>query len=131
AVIEADEAVVGIVAAQDTAEIGFGGQAVDRFHLIDGVDVAENSGIVEGRFAASLGLVVGVDKAAIPFERTADGGTELVLAQSMSSIRLQQVRGVHGVVAEIFVERAVPVVGAAAGDDVDDASGGAAEFDGV
>src|SRR2546428_625393 len=53
---------------------------------------------------------------------------ELIVAKDVGTFCLQKIDGVQFVVAEIFVERSVTFIGAAARDDVDDSRSSAAEF---
>ena len=48
AMVQPEEAIVGVIAAKNTAQSWFRRQAIDSLYFIDEFDVLENSGIVKG-----------------------------------------------------------------------------------
>src|SRR6267142_129003 len=58
--IKADKTVVGVIRAQDAAEIRLDRKVEGSLEIIDGRDVGEDGGIIKRRFAAALRLVVRV-----------------------------------------------------------------------
>ena len=99
--------------------------------FVDELDVRENCGVVKRRFPATLQFIIGVKKSLVFLDRPANRTAELVLSQRVRAGSLQQIDGIHLVVAEIFVQRAVPFVGAAARDDIHDAADRAPKFSGI
>src|ERR1700687_2610167 len=89
AMIDAGESVVGVVGAQDTAEVWFRRETIDGFHFIDCLNVREHGRIVKRRLASALCFVICIDKGLILLQRTADRGAELILAQHVGSRSLQ------------------------------------------
>ncbi len=89
AVVQPQEAVVGVIGAKNTAQGWFRRQAIDSLYFIDEFDVLENSGIVERRFTAALEFNVAENEGLVLLDRTADRRAELVLAQDVRSGRLQ------------------------------------------
>src|ERR1700737_5294069 len=129
--VDACESVVAVVCAQYAAEIRFWCETVDGFHFIDCLDVRQHGRIVKGRLTAALRFIISIDKRLVFLQRAADSGAELVLAQNVRPGCLQEVDRVHLVVAEVFVKRAVPLIGAATRNDVHDARGGTSKFRGI
>src|SRR6266849_8511142 len=80
------------------------------------------------RLGPALNFIVGVEKSLVFLDGPADGAAKLILPKNVGSSCLQEIDGVQLVVPEIFVERAVPFVGAAPSNDVYDSSGGASKF---
>src|SRR6266436_6215626 len=56
--IEADKTVVGVIRAQNAAEIRLDRKVERSLEIVDGRDVVEDGRIVKGRFAATLRFVV-------------------------------------------------------------------------
>ena len=83
----------------------------------------EHSSGIGGRFTATLTFVVREEKCLVFLDRAADRGAELILPQYVGMRSgLQQRARVGGIVLQIVVDRAVKIVGARLGDDVDDAA---------
>src|SRR5260221_4735073 len=129
--IDAGKSVVGVVRAQDAAEIWFRGETIEGLYLVDCLYVRQHGRIVKRRLAAPLHFVISIDKRFIFLQWAADRAAELILAQHVGPGSLQEIDGIHLVVAEVFIERTVPLIGAAARNDIDDAGGGAAELRGI
>ena len=104
------------VAGAEAAEAGVGGEGVD-----DGGGGEE--------FADAF--VVGEPEGFVFDDGATGGGAELVAAEEGAGGGVEEVAGVEGGVAVEVEEGAVEVVGAGAGDGVEDATGGAAVFGGV
>src|SRR6202030_3739074 len=100
-----DPAVVG-GGLGDVCVGGYGGDGGDADVFALAFIGAEEEGFVADDFAA-------------------DGAAELVVVEGvlLDGFRVEEVAGVEGVVAEEFVDAAVEVVGAGAGDEVDDGAG--------
>ncbi len=103
-------------------------KAVDVVVLVDGGDGA---GVGESVDLAEA-FVVTEEEGPIPEDRSADASAELVLAKlGLGAAGLEDVAGVEDIVAEELVGAAVELVGAGAGNDVDDTACGTAGFGGV
>ena len=135
--VNADESIVLISGAQHVEVRGLSRKAKDIFFdEIDGPrrwihgapDIGQHHGIVKRRFAAALGLVVGEKKSLFLAQRPAQSRAVLILPQNVQAWRLQDALGVHGVIAKVFVDVAMPVIGAALGDDVHHAAHRAAKL---
>src|SRR5438270_4235561 len=96
--VDAYESVVAIVGAQHAAEIRLRRQSIDRFYLVDGIDIVEHGRVIERRFAPALRFVISINKGLVLLQRSADGGAELVLPQDVRSGSLQKVDRIHFVV---------------------------------
>src|SRR5229473_7833345 len=83
------------------------------------------------RLGPALNFIVGVEKSLVFLDGPADGAAKLILPKNVGSSCLQEIDGIQLVVPEIFVEGAVPFVGAAPGNDVYNSSGGASKFRGI
>src|SRR5882762_1541 len=118
--IKADKTVVGVIRAEDAAEIRLDRQVEGSLEIVDGRNVGENGGIVEWRFAAALRLVVCVQEGLILLNRPAHRRAELVLSEDVCPACLQQIDSVECIVPEVLVEAPVPVVGSALSDDIYD-----------
>src|SRR5258708_20483138 len=129
--IDAGKSVVGVVRAQDAAEIWFRGETIEGLYLVDCLYVRKHGRMVNRGPAAPLHFVISIDKRFILLQWAADRAAELILAQHVGPGSLQEIDGIHLVVAEVFIERTVPLIGAAARSDIDDAGGGAAELRGI
>src|SRR5215471_6469407 len=97
-------------------------QAKAGFESIDGRQISQNDRVVVRVLAAPLAFIIAKEKGAVFLNWTAQGKAELVLPQLIQSRSCQDAVSIHGIVAEVFVDTAMHFVGAALGDDVDDAS---------
>src|SRR5260370_4821143 len=129
AVIQPQETVVCVICAKNTAQGWFLRQAINSLDFVDEFNVLEDGRIVERRFTAALEFKVAEDKGLVLLDRATDGRTKLVLAQNVRAVRLQEIDGVRLVVAEILIGDSVPLICAAAPNDVHDTGARAPKLD--
>ena len=137
-VIDFDDAVVVVFGLENVQILGRDSQSffglVDQGQVGGGRAVEQGDGLEQrggicGGFPAALAFIVGEEEGFVFLDGAADGGAELILAQGIGlRSDLQERAGIGGAVLEIVVERAVEIVAAGFGDDVDDAAEGAAVF---
>src|SRR5882724_5308397 len=108
-----------------------GRQSETGLELVDKRKVTENHGVVIWVLTAALAFVVAEKECAVFPDGAAQGKPKLVLPQLIQAGSRQFATGIHCIIAEVFVQRAMQIVGAALGNDVDDASNGASRFNAV
>src|SRR5437868_6890828 len=102
------------------------GQSEIRLELVNKRKVAENHGVVIRVLTAALPFIVAKKESAVFPDGTAQGNAKLILSQLIQAGGCQFALCIHRIIAEIFVERAMKVIGTALGNDVDDPTHGAA-----
>src|ERR1700756_3287602 len=108
-----------------------GSQAKIRLELIDQGEIAEDHRVVIRVLAAALAFIIAEKERAIFPDGATQGESKLILAQLVQAGSRQFTAGIHCIIAEIFVQRAMQVVGSALGNDVDNASNRASSFNAV
>src|SRR5207253_3206177 len=109
----------------------FRGQSEIGLELVNKRKVTENHGVVIRVLTPALPFIVAKKEGAVFPDGTAQGNAKLVLPQLVQAGGCQFALCVHRIIAEIFIERAMKVIGAALGDDVDDPTHGASGFNTV
>src|SRR5882762_450551 len=107
------------------------GKPETGLELIDQSKVTEDHGVVVWVLTAALAFIVAEKECAVFPDGATQGKPKLVLPQLVQAGRRQFATGIHCIIAEVFVQRAMQIVGAAFGNDVDDASNGTSGFHAV
>src|SRR6478735_6838143 len=108
-----------------------GGKSKTGLELVDQRKVAEDHGVVIRILTAALTLIVAKKEGAVFPDGAAQGNAKLVLPQLVQSGGRQFAFRVHRIIAEIFIQRAVEIIGAALSNDVHDPADSASGFNAV
>src|SRR6266851_5055575 len=96
--------------------------------LINQGKVVEDHGVVIRVLAAALAFIVAKEESAVFPDGAAQGEPKLVLPQLVQAGSRQFAAGIHCIIAEIIIQRAVKIVGSALRNDVDDPAYRASSF---
>ncbi len=109
----------------------FGSQAKISLELIDQGEITEDHRVVIRVFTAALAFIVAEKERAVFTDGAAQCKPELVLPQFVEAWGCQFAAGIHRIIAEIVIQRAMEIVGPALSNDIDDPANRASGFHAV